>query len=107
MDAANPHERFFRRYATAVLAVALVLAFQAALGPMTGVEAPFLLFLGAVLFAAWYGGVWPGFLATILSAAVVVYFVPPYHHLHVTDPNLYRVLQFVAEGAFISVLSGL
>ncbi|MBX9582613.1 MAG: DUF4118 domain-containing protein [Gemmataceae bacterium] len=108
MPTTRPGERVRSRYAVAVVAVAAVLALKLVLWPMIGVEGPFLLFLGAVLFAAGYGGIGPGLIATALSAAAVVYFFPPCHQFRITDENQYlRLLQFLAEGAFISILSGL
>jgi signal transduction histidine kinase len=44
---------------------------------MLGHGSPFLLFVPAVMLSAWYGGLWPGVVATVLSAAVGAQFLPP------------------------------
>ncbi len=59
-----------RRFGMSVLAVAAMSAIRAFLTPALGHASPFLLFTPAVMLAAWYGGLWPGMVATLLSAAV-------------------------------------
>ena len=45
-------------------------------------EAPVSLFLCAVILSAWFGGIWPGLLATVLSAlSFYYYFLPPIRSL--------------------------
>ncbi|AWM37092.1 Signal transduction histidine-protein kinase/phosphatase DegS [Gemmata obscuriglobus] len=94
------------RYASAALAVGAALAVKTALAREWAVETPFLLLLGAVMFSAWSGGVGPGLAATVLAAfgAVHLFLTPP--DPGATGPDL-RLVQFLAEGGFISVLSGL
>ena len=41
------------------------------MAPYLGDDVPFLLFFPAILFASWYGGFWPGTVATAGSAAAV------------------------------------
>lgn len=97
-------------YATAALAVAAALAVKFRVAPLLEADAPFLLFHAAVLFAAWWGGVGPGLTATGLAALAADYFfVPPVGLLILQDDphHALRLLLFVAEGAFISALSGL
>jgi two-component system sensor kinase FixL len=57
------------RYLVAFASVALSLLVRAVLAPYLGDHVPFLLFYPAILFASWYGGFWPGTLATVLSGA--------------------------------------
>ena len=57
----------FRRYALVPLAVAAALLFRWSIWPALGSEMPFLLLWPAVMFCAWYGGLGPGILATLLS----------------------------------------
>ena len=63
------------RYAVAIAAVLLTLAVKVVVG--IGSEHPFVLLPAAVVLAAWYGGLGPGLLATILVAAASVYFFLP------------------------------
>ncbi len=60
-------------YGVAVLAVFLALLLQLVLIPSLGGDprtSPFLLFFAAVMVAAWFGCLWPGLLATVLSSAL-------------------------------------
>ncbi|HEU4494370.1 MAG TPA: PAS domain S-box protein, partial [Rubrobacteraceae bacterium] len=66
------------RYGVATLAVALVLLLKLLLDPLITDQSPFLLLAGAVMVAAWFGGLGPGLLATALGAlAADYYFLPP------------------------------
>src|SRR5439155_143705 len=67
------------RYVTAGLAVLLAAAVHALLDPVWGGRIPFVLFYPAVVFVAWFAGVGPGLLATLLSALLVtrVWLGPP------------------------------
>ncbi len=73
-----------------------------------GREAPVAVYLGAVMLAAWLGGVGPGLLATALSALSVAYFfAAPYDSLAVASgDDAARLAIGAAEGAFISILAG-
>jgi PAS domain S-box-containing protein len=68
--------------------------------------APVSLFLCAVMFCAWYGGVKPGLLAVGLSIlAFKFYFVSPLHSLNIETNSLPRYLIFVLAMFFIAILS--
>src|SRR5262249_26328938 len=56
------------RYGVVPVAVAVALLCQLLLWPVVGPELSYLFFWLAVVFAAWYGGLGPGLLATFLSA---------------------------------------
>ncbi len=58
-----------RRFGLSALAVGAVVVLKLLLNPVLGQRGAFLLFTPAVMLAAWYGGLWPGLLATGLSAA--------------------------------------
>jgi signal transduction histidine kinase len=62
-------------WVAAVLVVALAAALTLFLQPIAQVSSP--LFFGAILVATWYGGLWPGVLATALSTIALDYFFPP------------------------------
>ena len=69
------------RYAVALVSVLLAWAGKVGTDPFLRADQPlFLWFIGAVLFAAWYGGLGPGIFATVLSALVadVILFRPHY-----------------------------
>jgi PAS domain S-box-containing protein len=61
------------RYGFAVLTVALAAAITWFF-PLLGNRIPFALFYAAVMLSAWYGGKWPGLLATGLSALLSAFF---------------------------------
>jgi PAS domain S-box-containing protein len=97
-------------FATAVVAVGVVVAVKVALAPWMAPESPFLLLHAAVLFSAWRGGIGAGLLATALAAGLAdLLFTSPSHRLTLlADPGTgFRLLAFVGEGTFISLLSGL
>lgn len=62
------------RYLSAIIStlIALLLSF---LFHSTAQESPFIFFFGAIAFSAWYGGLWPGVLATFLALIVSDYFL--------------------------------
>lgn len=95
------------RYSIAVLASVLALLIRFLLMSVLGYEAPLLVFIMPVMFAAWYGGFGPGLLATGLSALVGTYFfVQPLASLSVTGvANGVRIAIFLIEGVMISYLS--
>jgi PAS domain S-box-containing protein len=68
--------------------------------------APVSLFLLAVMFSAWLGGVAPGLLATALSAlAFYYYFLPPMHSLAAKPEGIPRFIVFAASLLFVGLLS--
>jgi PAS domain S-box-containing protein len=62
-----------QRYAFAVAMVAAAFGLKKLLEPVTGTEAPFVLFFGAVLVTSLAAGHRPGILATLLSVALEAY----------------------------------
>ncbi|MBD2102679.1 PAS domain S-box protein [Leptolyngbya sp. FACHB-261] len=95
------------RYGTAVLSVVLATILMLLLDPLLAMtQSPFLLFFGAVMVSAWYGGLGPGLLATALSGLISTYFfLPPIYSLSLSLVNGSRLSLFLLEGALISVLS--
>src|SRR5919112_5407745 len=65
------------RYGVAVLAVGVALGLKLLLDPLITDQSPFLLLAGAVVVAAWFGGLGPGLLATALGALGADYFFLP------------------------------
>jgi C4-dicarboxylate-specific signal transduction histidine kinase len=92
-------------YGLAVLSVAVALAISLLLDRYL-VSAPASLFLCAVMFSAWYGGVRPGLLAVALSLlGFVYYFVTPIYSLYMPIEELPRVFIFLVSALFVGSLS--
>jgi PAS domain S-box-containing protein len=69
-------------------------------------DAPVSLFLCAVILSAWFGGVWPGVLATALSAFTFYYFfLPPIYSLDAKPEQIPRLLIFMSSALFVGSLS--
>ncbi len=69
-------------------------------------DAPVSLFLCAVILSAWFGGVGPGLLATVLSAlAFNYYFLPPIHSLGPKPEEIPRLVIFTVSALFVGSLS--
>jgi PAS domain S-box-containing protein len=95
------------RYVIAVLAVALALLLTLLLWTVIQPQSS-LLFLAAVMFSAWYGGLGPGVLSTVLSTLMSVYFFePPAYGLSITLVDILRSSIFVLVGLLISSLNGI
>ncbi|MGZ5202992.1 MAG: PAS domain-containing protein, partial [Telluria sp.] len=69
--------------------------------------APFVsLFLCAIMFASWFGGVGPGLFATALSIfAFNYYFLPPMYSVAVAFKDLPRLLLFAITALFVVALN--
>ncbi len=68
--------------------------------------APVSLFLCAIMFTAWFGGVGPGLLATALSAlAFNYYFLPPMHSLAPKTAEIPRIVIFTVSALIVGLLS--
>jgi K+-sensing histidine kinase KdpD len=68
--------------------------------------APVSLFLLAVMLSAWFGGLWPGMLATSLSAvAFYYYFLPPIHSLGMKLEEIPRLVAFMVSNLLVGSLS--
>jgi PAS domain S-box-containing protein len=74
-----------------VAAVGIVLvaaATRAGIDPWLGRSVPYFLYYPAIMLAAWYGGFWPGILATALSAVLATYsYLTPVHTLAIRQPG--------------------
>lgn len=92
-------------YWIAVLAVGLALAISR--WPVLHLqEAPVSLFLCAIILSAWFGGVWPGLLATALSAlAFYYYFLPPVYSLGAKPEEIPRLGIFFLSALFVGTLT--
>jgi C4-dicarboxylate-specific signal transduction histidine kinase len=69
-------------------------------------DAPVSLFLCAVMLSAWFGGIWPGLLATALSALTFYYFfLPPIYSLDAKPGEMPRLFVFMMSALFVGSLS--
>jgi PAS domain S-box-containing protein len=93
-------------YSVAVLAPALSLLVRWPLWPVLGDTVPHMTFFPAVMIAAYFGGFWPGLLATILSAVAANYFLTEQlSSFQVKSVNdVVGLILFVLVGAIISGL---
>jgi PAS domain S-box-containing protein len=94
-----------RAYVVAVLLIAGSLLVVWMFRAWFGGNVPYLQFFPAILIAAWYGGLGPGTLATVLSALAATYFFLPPPGLAVGGvPDVMSLGFFVATGLTISWL---
>jgi PAS domain S-box-containing protein len=92
-------------YGVAVLSVAVALVL--AQWPVFHLHAaPVSLFLCAAMFSAWFGGVGPGLLATVLSTlSFYYYFLSPANSLGAKPAEIPRLVVFVVSIVFVASLS--
>jgi PAS domain S-box-containing protein len=94
------------RYGVAVLSVIAAVIILLLMQSYLEVIAPVLVFLCAIIFNAWFGGVRPGLLTVVLSALAFKYFfLPPIHSLTIETTQLPRLILFVLLALFIASLS--
>lgn len=91
----------YRLYGIVIFCVVLAMLAQTILISLGGGEARFLFFMPAVLLAALIGGVWPGVLATALSALYLIVWKKIWHGLPMGEAL--PLLAFVAIGAGVSI----
>ncbi|MBE9207886.1 PAS domain S-box protein [Nostoc sp. LEGE 06077] len=94
------------RYGFVVVIVATALVIMLLLDPLLDMKGtPFLLFYGAVMVSAWYGGLKAGLLATFLSVIVSDYFFLSQHYsLSLSVANGVKILLFALQGLLFSFL---
>jgi PAS domain S-box-containing protein len=93
-------------YGAAILVSLLALAISLFMRPL--IEPNILaIYLGAVMFSAWYGGLGPGLVTTILSALAIDYFFTPSGYAMALDrDDIVRAVIFIAVAVLISSLNG-
>jgi PAS domain S-box-containing protein len=71
-----------KRYGISLAGVLVLTVLRLALDPLLGAELPLFLYVFPIVVAAWYGGLWPGLMATFLSLLLGNYlFIPKHDHL--------------------------
>lgn len=95
-----------KRYGAAFAACLVACLLTFSLLPVRG-QSTFLLFLAAVAFSSWYGGIRSGVAATLLSATAGAFlFLPPYFSPLITDSSsLLRLIEFFSVAALIIALN--
>ena len=90
------------RYTLALVATMLMLVLRHALDPGLGAHVPYLLVFPAVVFSAWYCGLWPAILTSVIAFLGEQYwFIPPIHSFAIvgaagwTDTVVYFVVSAV------------
>jgi signal transduction histidine kinase/CheY-like chemotaxis protein len=95
-----------RGYAIGLLALGLVAGAKLVFAPFVGTESPFLLLLGAVMAAAWFGGLGPGLVTVLLAALASASRFTPISASSATVQavDAFGLGLFLVEGGLISVL---
>jgi signal transduction histidine kinase len=76
------------RYALAIGAALVALLIRQLMTPLLGENNPYHTAWAAVVFSAWYCGLWPSILTTLMSLLGVWYwFLPPIHSWTLQDPK--------------------
>ena len=95
------------QYAFAVLVVILASLLRYFGNPILGEQVPFILFYPTVVLAAWFGGLGPGILSTVLSGFIAWYvFMPPTYAFALSDPTgPAQLMIFLLASSMISFLA--
>lgn len=95
------------RYGIALLSVVIGVGIRLPLASTLGSAVPYITLFPAVMFAAWFGGLGPGLLASLLSLAAAEFFVIPplYRLIPATSADLAGALIFLSVSIFVSVLN--
>jgi PAS domain S-box-containing protein len=98
----------FKNYGIAIAFVLIALVLMVALDPLIKVaNTSFLLFYGAVMLSAWYGGWSAGILATISSVILANYFfMGPRFSLDLSLASASKMVIFMFQGIVFSILVG-
>ena len=98
-------ERLLSRYAVAAISVGIAALVPLKLGSV--IKHTSTLFFCSVMLSSWYGGLWPGVFAALLSVvALDYYFIPPLYALGISLEETPDMIVFVSTALFIGWLSG-
>ena len=98
-------ERLLSSYIVAAVSVGVAAAITLKLGSVIKDTAT--LFFCSVMLSSWYGGLWPGVFAALLSVvALDYYFIPPLYALGISLEETPDMIVFVSTALFIGWLSG-
>jgi PAS domain S-box-containing protein len=106
VDAQARRRRIGLRYGLAVASAAAATGLALLLRDPLG-EAPLPLFFTAVMLSAWYGGLWPGLLTTVLGGLAINYFFedPPLEFAIVAPSTVLRMVLYSGAAGLISYLN--
>ncbi|ACK69536.1 diguanylate cyclase/phosphodiesterase with PAS/PAC sensor(s) [Gloeothece citriformis PCC 7424] len=92
-------------YSLAIICPLLALGVRYLLNWALGNNAPLLIFIIPVIITAWYGGLLPGILSTVISAYLGNYFfIHPTEQFKILSlPETVRIIIFLSEGIFLSI----
>jgi signal transduction histidine kinase len=110
VDAAvsRPPRSVMRRYGVAFLAVLAATILSHLLGRLPGSYRGSALLFGAVMVSAWYGGLGPGLMATVLAGFSVAFFViEPIESIQISFEGFLSLSVFLATAVLISSLTAL
>jgi C4-dicarboxylate-specific signal transduction histidine kinase len=98
-------ERLLSSYAVAAISVGIAVVITLKLGSV--IEHTSTLFFCSVMLSSWYGGLWPGVFAALLSVvALDYYFILPLYALGISLEETPDMIVFVSTALFIGWLSG-
>ena len=104
-DRIRPRLRLLTSYLVAALSVGVAAVVTLKLGSL--IKHSSTLFFCSVMLSSWYGGVWPGVFAALLSVvALDYYFIPPLYALGISLEEAPDMIVFLATALFIGWLSG-
>src|SRR5258706_5508394 len=101
----TPEPPAILRYGVAVLSVIVAVIILLLMDTDLQAAAHVSLFLCAVIFSTWLGGIRPGLLAILLSILNFAYVLPPSHSLAVEISHLPRLLLFALLAFFVASMT--
>jgi len=105
VDRSRNRTRLLSSYVVAALSVGIAAVITLELGSV--IKHTSTLFFCSVMLSSWYGGLWPGVFAALLSVvALDYYFIPPLYALGISLEEAPDIIAFVATALFIGWLSG-
>ncbi len=105
MVAADRERSASARYGVAAGAIVVCTLLRRAMHPLLGFDVPFLFYFPGLMFAGWYGGFGPGFLATVLSGLLGQFLFSEPRFVLLSTSSTVRLVSFLATGTFISLLN--
>ena len=104
--AVSTKRHWILRYSVAVLSVVAALGLKLLIDPLIMQETPFLFVFAAVIISAWYGGLGPGLLATVLATLTTDYFfLYPIGSFSGLSLESAPLVAFFLEGTLASLLA--
>jgi PAS domain S-box-containing protein len=101
----TPERPAILRYGVAVLSVIVALISLLLMDTNLQAAAHVSLFLCALIFSTWFGGIRPGLLAIVLSILAFAYVLPPFNSLAVEITHLPRLILFALLAIFVASLT--